>query len=183
LWGMADTERSKFAELLQEQIRHEFTAAQQYVALAVWFDGRDLPRLAKRFYRQSIEERNHALAMVRYLLDRGQPVAIPGSGDVRNDFSSAHEAIELALEQERAVTADIEAMAKAARLAEDYLGEQFVAWFLKEQVEEVARMSTLLTVVERAADNLFEVENHLFREAAAETGDAPDMPPVAGGKL
>ncbi|WIY06493.1 ferritin [Amycolatopsis mongoliensis] len=180
---MADTQRSKFSELLQAQIRHEFTAAQQYVALAVWFDARDLPRLAKRFYRQSLEERNHALAMVQYLLDRSQPVAIPGSGEVRNDFSGVHEAIELALDQERAVTADIEAMAKAARLEEDYLGEQFVAWFLKEQVEEVAQMSTLLTVVERAADNLFEVENHLYREAAAGVEDAPDMPPVAGGKL
>ncbi|MET8998509.1 ferritin [Amycolatopsis sp. NPDC004169] len=173
----------KFAELLQNQIRHEFTAAQQYTALAVWFDARDLPRLAKRFYRQSIEERNHALAMVRYLLDRNEPVSIPGTGEVRNDFSSAHEAIELALAQERAVTADIEAMAKAARLEEDYLGEQFVHWFLKEQVEEVSRMSTLLTVVERAGGNLFEVENHLFREQGTETEDAPDMPPVAGGKL
>lgn len=173
----------KFAELLRTQIRHEFTAAQQYIALAVWFDARDLPRLAKRFYRQSIEERNHALAMVRYLLDRDEPVAIPGTGDVRNDFSSVHEAIELALAQERAVTADIEAMAKAARLEEDYLGEQFVHWFLKEQVEEVAQMSTLLTVVERAGANLFEVENHLFREADTEEGTAPDMPPVAGGKL
>jgi ferritin len=180
---MAETQRSKFSGLLQAQIRHEFTAAQQYIALAVWFDARDLPRLAKRFYRQAIEERNHAMAMVQYLLDRDQPVAIPGSGEVRNDFSSVHEAIELALDQERTVTADIEAMAKAARAEEDYLGEQFVAWFLKEQVEEVAQMSTLLTVVERAADNLFEVENHLYRESAAAVEAAPDMPPVAGGKL
>ena len=179
---MADTERSKFAELLQEQIRHEFTAAQQYVALAVWFDGRDLPRLAKRFYRQSIEERNHALAMVRYLLDRGQPVAIPGIGDVRNDFSSAHEAIELALTQERAVTADIEAMAKAARLAEDYLGEQFVAWFLKEQVEEVAAMSTLLTITERAGSDFFKIEEFVARESAAAAAD-PSAPGAAGGAL
>lgn len=173
----------KFPELLRTQIRHEFTAAQQYIALAVWFDARDLPRLAKRFYRQSIEERNHALAMVRYLLDRDQPVVIPGSGDVRNDFSSVHEAISLALEQERTVTADIEAMAKAARADEDYLGEQFVAWFLKEQVEEVAQMTTLLTVVERAGGNLFEIENHLYRESATDVEEAPDMPPVAGGKL
>ncbi|WP_290061077.1 ferritin [Amycolatopsis solani] len=178
---MAKTQ--KFAELLQTQIRHEFTAAQQYIALAVWLDARDLPRLARRFYQQAIEERNHALAMVRYLLDRDQPVAIPGTGEVRNDFSSVHEVIELALAQERAVTAEIEAMAKAARAEEDYLGEQFVAWFLKEQVEEVAQMTTLLTVVERAGDNLFEVENHLFRESATEVEDAPDMPPVAGGKL
>lgn len=180
---MADNQRPKFAELLQAQLRREFTAAQQSLALAVWFDARDLPRLAARFYRQAIDERNHALAMVRYLLDRGRPAPIPGSGEVRNDFSTAHEAIALALDQQRSITADIEALARAARTEEDYLGEQFVAWFLKERVAEVARTSTLLTVVERAAGDLFEVENFLHREAAAGPADAPDMPPVAGGKL
>ena len=48
---------NKFQQALQEQVRNEFTAAQQYVALAVWFDGEDLPQLAKHFYRQSLEER------------------------------------------------------------------------------------------------------------------------------
>ena len=66
-FGALDT---KFHGLLQEQIRSEFTAAQQYIAIAVYFDGADLPQLAKHFYGQSVEERNHAMMLVQYLIDR-----------------------------------------------------------------------------------------------------------------
>src|SRR5699024_3915732 len=129
--------RSKFYELLQQHVHNEFNASQQYIAIAVWFDGRDLPRLARFFYNQSVEERNHALAIVQYMLDTDHHVDIPGSGDVRNDFSKVAEPIQLALDQEKEVSADIEELARAARAADDHTSEQFMQWFLKEQVEEV----------------------------------------------
>ncbi|TVT25490.1 ferritin [Amycolatopsis acidiphila] len=173
---------SKFHELLQQQIQNEFTASQQYVALAVWFDNSDLPQLAKFFYRQAVEERNHALAITRYLMDIDHHVEIPGTGEVRNDFNEVTELVELALEQEKGVTADFRILAKTAREQDDYQGEQFVQWFLKEQIEEVSKMTTLLNVVRRANGNLFDVENWLAREAAGDDGDS-GMPPVAGGKL
>ena len=37
-----------------------------------------LPQLAAHFYRQSVEERNHAMMMVQYLLDSGDEVVDPG---------------------------------------------------------------------------------------------------------
>ena len=83
---MTETTAASFVDLLRTQIRNEFTASQQYVAIAVWFDGADLPRLAARFYSQSVEERNHAMMMVRYMLDRGWEVHVPGIDDVRNEF-------------------------------------------------------------------------------------------------
>jgi ferritin len=175
--------RSKFHGLLQAQIHNEFNASQQYTALAVWFDSEDLPQLAKRFYKQSVEERNHAMALVQYLLDTGHHVEIPGSGEVRNDFSEASELIELALAKEKEVAADIKTLAKAARTEEDYMGEQFVQWFLKEQVEEIVQMTTLLNVVKRANGNLFDIEAHLYRESAGEPTADSAMPPVAGGAL
>ncbi|MDQ0378052.1 ferritin [Amycolatopsis thermophila] len=174
--------RSKFYELLQQQVQNEFNASQQYVALAVWFDNEDLPQLAKHFYRQAVEERNHALAIVQYLMDTDHHVEIPPTGEVRNDFADAVELVELALEQEKEVAADFRTLVKAARAEDDYQGEQFLQWFLKEQVEEVSQMSTLLNVVKRAAGNLFEVENWLARENVGDGGD-PGMPPVAGGAL
>ncbi|MDV6014532.1 ferritin [Haloechinothrix sp. LS1_15] len=173
---------SKFYELLQEQVRNELNAERQYVALAVWFDREDLPQLAKRFYRQAVEERNHAMAIVQYLLDTGHQVEIPGTAEVRNDFTEPAELIELALEQEKQVAADIESLAKTAREEDDYTGEQFVQWFLKEQVEEIATMSTLLNVAKRAGSNVFEIERFLDREGA-DAGPDPTMPPVAGGAL
>jgi bacterioferritin B len=174
---------SKFQEALQAQVRNEFTASQQYIALAVWFDGQDLPQLAKHFYRQSLEERNHAMMIVQYLLDNDIQPAIPGVAEVRNDFTDAAELIEVALNQERTVTDEVIALAKSARDEDDYKGEQFMQWFLKEQVEEVAQMSTLLNVVRRAAGNLFDVENFLARESVGDAGADPLAPRAAGGAL
>jgi ferritin len=174
---------SSFVELLAEQVRHEFTASQQYIAIAVWFDGHDLPRLATHFYQQSVEERNHAMMMVQYMLDRDWPLTVPGVDEVRNDFDRPTSPIEVALQQERAVTAQIEALFRAARREGDVLGEQFMLWFLKEQVEEVAAMSTLLTIAERAGDDWFQIEDHLAREAVGDGGRDASAPAAAGGLL
>ncbi|MET4058652.1 ferritin [Arthrobacter sp. UYP6] len=172
-----------FTELLEAQIGHEFNASQQYVAMAVFFDGEDLPQLARHFYAQSVEERNHAMMLVQYMLDRDMPVRIPGVGAVRNDFSTVVEPIALALEQEKQVTRQIEALFAAARTEGDALGEQFMLWFLKEQVEEVASMSTLLTVAKRA-DNLFDLENFMAREQVGDGGEHDaGAPEAAGGAL
>ncbi|OAP27264.1 Ferritin BfrB [Amycolatopsis sp. M39] len=175
--------RSKFYELLQAQIHNEFNASQQYIALAVWFDNEDLPQLAKHFYKQSVEERNHAMALLQYMLDRDHHVEVPGTGEVRNEFSAPLELLELALEQEKEVAADISAMAKAARAEEDYISEQFTQWFLKEQVEEISQMSTLVTVARRAGDSVYEIEKFLHRESVGDAGADSGMPPVAGGAL
>jgi bacterioferritin B len=172
-----------FVQLLTEQVRHEFTASQQYVAIAVWFDDHDLPRLAAHFYAQSVEERNHAMMMVQYMLDRDWPVTVPGVDEVRGHFSKPHEPIALALTQEKTVTAQIEALFRAAREEGDVLGEQFMLWFLKEQVEEVAAMNTLLTICQRAGDDWFQVEDHLAREAVGDNGRDASAPQAAGGAL
>jgi ferritin len=174
---------SKFHALLLDQVRSEFTASQQYIAVAVYLDGQDLPRLAAHFYAQALEERNHAMSMVRYLLDNGLSVVIPGIDNVRNDFDSVRDTVQLALHQEQEVTKQITTLARTARDEGDYLGEQFMQWFLKEQVEEVSSMSTLLTVVDRAGDNLFHIEDFVNRELPPSgTGD-PTAPPSAGPRV
>ncbi len=172
-----------FVDLLAEQVGNEFAAAQQYTAVAVYFDGADLPQLAKRFYRQAVEERNHAMMIVRYLLDKDFPVRIPGVPEVVTEFATVREPVELALNQERVVTQQITRLARAARDDGDYLGEQFMQWFLKEQVEEVAAMTTLLTVVDRAGENLFHLENFVDRELNTPAVADPTAPVAAGGSL
>jgi bacterioferritin B len=176
----SDSPSSKFHALLQDQIRHEFNAEHQYIAIAVWFDNADLPVLAKHFYAQALEERNHAMMIVQYFLDRGISVELSGTDAALSRFAQAREPIELALRQEQTVTDQIVELARTARDEGDYLGEQFMQWFLKEQVEEVARMSTLLTVADRAGTNLFDLENFVSREMSA-PADSTGAPAVAGG--
>jgi bacterioferritin B len=174
---------SMYLELLQQQVRNEFTAAQQYIAVAVWFDDQDLPQLAAHFYRQSLEERNHAMMMVQYLLDNDAHPEIPAIAEVRNDFKDVLDPLEFALQQEITVTGQIERLAKTARADDDYIGEQFMQWFLKEQVEEVAAMKTLVNVARRAGDNLFQLEEYLAREHVGDTGRDPTAPTAAGGAV
>ena len=174
---------SRYVGLLTDQIRNEFAASQQYIAIAVWFDHHDLPQLAKHFYRQAVEERNHAMMMVQWMLDRDIPVTIPSVPEVRNDFDDITEPIALALRQEKMVTDQIRALFATARAEDDALGEQFMLWFLKEQVEEVASMSTLLTIAQRAGHDWFDVETFLSREAVGDGGMDADAPTAAGGAL
>lgn len=174
---------TKFHKLLQEQIRSEFGASQQYIALAVYFDGEDLPQLAKHFYAQSVEERNHAMMLVRYLLDRDIEVEIPGVDAVRNRFDDAVDALKLALAQERTVTEQVSRLASVAREEGDYLGEQFMQWFLKEQVEEVSTVTTLVRIAQRAGQNLFNLEDFVARELTTGGGADAGAPTAAGGNL
>jgi bacterioferritin B len=171
-----------FDTLLAEQIGHEFAASQQYIAIAVWFDGQDLPQLAGYFYRQAVEERNHAMMLVQYRLDRDMGVAIPGVPAVKNEFENVREPIALALAQEKQVSAQIQALFAAARAEGDGLGEEAMLWFLREQVEEVASMQTLLTIASRT-ENLFDIENFVARETAGQTSADPGAPSAAGGAL
>jgi ferritin len=177
-----DGPKMKFHALLQDQIYNEFTSAQQYVAIAVYFDGADLPQLAKHFYGQAVEERNHAMMLVQHLLDRDIHVEIPGVDAVRNRFDRPRDALALALDQERAVTEQVSRLAAVARDEGDYLGEQFMQWFLQEQIEEVALISTLVRVADRAGANLFDLENFVARELGAAPAGL-GAPKAAGGHL
>jgi ferritin len=172
-----------FVEKLREQVGNEFAASQQYVAIAVYYDVHTLPRLAATFYQQAVEERNHAMMLVQFLLDVGESVEIPGVASPQTEFSDIAEPVALALDQEKRVSAQISALAGAAREDGDYMGEQFMQWFIKEQVEEVSSMSDLLAIVERSREQPMIVEEYLARERASSGTADPTAPPVAGGTL
>jgi ferritin len=169
-----------FVSRLNEQIGQEFAAHQQYVAIAVHYDAETLPQLARFFYRQALEERDHAMMMVQYLLDADADVVIPGVSAPQTGFDDIVAPVTLALQQEKNVSDQINALAAIAREAGDFTSEQFTQWFIKEQVEEVATMSDLLRVVERSKDDPMEVENYLAREHPGVESDDPTAPRPAG---
>jgi ferritin len=172
-----------FAEALNTQIGYEFGASQQYVAIAVYYDAENLPQLAAHFYRQAVEERNHAMMMVQYLLDADKDVVVPGVEAPQTSFHDVVAPVSLALEQEKRVTEQIVELVKRAREEGELVGEQFLHWFLQEQREEVASMTELLAVVERGKSQLLSVEEHLSRVAGDDNPLEAGAPPAAGGAL
>jgi ferritin len=160
-----------FADALNEQIANEFAAAQLYVGMAVYYDAETLPRLAAFFYRQAMEEREHAMMMVQYLLDAGEHAPVPGVREPRSGFADLVEPVAIALEQERKVSGQISELAALAREGGDYQSEQFMQWFLEEQVEEEASMTDLLAVAERTRSVPMLLEEYLARD---KPGARPD---------
>ena len=171
----------QFVSELNDQIEREYGAHQQYAAVAVYYDALTLPRMAAFFYAQAVEERGHAMMMVQYLLDAGEQPVIPGVAAPKVDFADIVEPVRVALEQERRVTDQISGLVAIAREANDFVSEQFMQWFLKEQVEEVATMSDLLAVCERSKDRPSEIEDYLAREHPGDAGGDPTAPAIAGG--
>ncbi len=162
----------KLLAALNEQVGHELGAANQYTAIAAHFDGQSLGGLARFFYAQSDEEREHAMKFVKFIVDAGGKLAIPEIPAPRADFGTAEEAVGLALESEKRVTAQIYALVEGAKADSNYIALRFLDWFVEEQFEEITSMEELLQVVRLAGrDRLLAVEEHLERE-----GKLPDAP-------
>jgi ferritin len=123
------------------------------------------------------------MMMVQYLLDADDRVVIPAVDAPQVDFADVVEPVQLALDQEKRVTAQIQQLVLTARDEGDLVGEQFLHWFLQEQREEVASMSALLDVVSRSKNDVMEVEQYLARESGGENPLEAGAPPAAGGAL
>jgi ferritin len=170
---------ARFVEQLNAQIGNELAAHNQYLACAVYYDALTMPRMAAFFYAQALEERDHAAMMIQYLLDTDSDVVIPAVEAPVNGFADLVAPIALALEQEKRVTQQINALLTTARAESDFASEQFMQWFIKEQVEEVATMGDLLAVATRNRDDIEDIEEYVAREQSGPEAD-PSAPRRAG---
>ena len=148
--------------LINEQIAHELIASNQYLQLATYFDGLALRKLSGFFYKQSEEEREHALKFVHYLTEVGGDVRILEIPAANYDIKSAEHAFEMSLDWEKEVTRRIHAMMDLAVEQKDYASQAFLQWFVTEQVEEEDSMSTMLQIVRQAGEkNLLMIEAYM----------------------
>lgn len=150
------------ANLMNEQIAHELIASNQYLQIATYFDGQALRKLSDFFYKQSEEEREHALKFVKYMTEVGGEVRILEIPASTYDIKSAEHAFQLSLDWEKEVTRRINAMMDLAIEEKDYASQAFLQWYVTEQVEEEDSMGTMLQIVQQAGQkNLIMVEAYL----------------------
>lgn len=161
---------------INQQVGNEFGASLQYVSIASYFDNEDLEELAAFFFRQADEEKMHAMKFVQYILDTSGQVQIPTIPATRYEFNSAEDAVKAALDWEVEVTKQINGLMDIAVSQNDYIAQDFLRWFVTEQLEEISTMDTLLNIVRRAKDNLLLVEEYLARRpdphAGGDSGEA-----------
>jgi ferritin len=150
---------------INEEIGLELFASNQYVAMASYFDGLALKKLAKMFFKQSDEEREHAMKFVRYLNEAGGTVEVPAVKAPQGTFKTVEDVIRVALDWELEVTRRINALMALAIDQKDYIAQDFLRWFVTEQLEEVSTMENLLKVVQQAGErNIIMLEAYLSHD-------------------
>lgn len=161
----------KLLAALNAQVGNEIHASLQYTSIAAHFDAENLPQLASFFARQATEEREHALKFVGFVVDVGGRVEIPAIAAPKHQFASAAEAVRLSLDWERTVTDQIYSLVEIASAERNHIALRFLDWFVNEQLEEITLMDQLLSLVERAGDNLLVIEDYLSRNSLVAEGE------------
>lgn len=147
---------------INEQVGHEFQAAHQYANIACYFDSLGLKKLGKMFIKQSEEEHSHAMKFVDYVMETGGKVAVPAVVATQSEFGSVEEAVQLSLDWEWEVTRRINALMALSIEQKDYAAQDFLRWFVTEQVEEISTMDNLLKIVRQSGPkNLIMLEAYL----------------------
>ncbi|MEQ9285800.1 MAG: ferritin [Cyclobacteriaceae bacterium] len=126
----------EIAASLKKQLQLESHSSNAYLAAAAWCDAKGYNHSADFFYRQSNEEREHMLRIFKYLVKMGAQPQVPASKESSQEFSTLRAAFEEALNMEITVTESIHRIYNQCRKANDFATEEFMRWFVNEQVEE-----------------------------------------------
>ncbi|SDL84593.1 ferritin [Catalinimonas alkaloidigena] len=152
------------AALLNQQIALEAASSSAYLAMAAWCDQHGFDHTAGHFYKQSEEERKHMLKLFHYLSDMGGLAVSPPLSEVQHEFASLRDVFESALDHEVQVTESINKIVAACRKSNDFATENFMQWYVKEQVEEeyiVRRALELIDLAEAGSLDLIELDERL----------------------
>lgn len=147
---------------INEQIGNEFGANLEYLQIASYFESGDMLKFSQIFFEQAAEERMHALKLLNYVLDAGGEVDIPAIPKPRKEFDSPADAVQAALDWEVKVTGQINNLMNIAVDEKDHIAQEFLRWFVNEQLEEISKMSTMLNIIKRAGDNLLMAETYIM---------------------
>ncbi len=131
-------------KLLNDQIKYEAMASMDYLAMASWADAEGYGGIANFFYTQSEEEREHMLKLVKFMNERGGTVNIPALDEPKDDFTSLASLFQKFLASEEFVTEKINIIIDECLNQKDYNTNNFMQWYVTEQLEEEATARTLL---------------------------------------
>ncbi|UGU18010.1 ferritin [Sinomicrobium kalidii] len=135
-------------DMLNEQIAREAHSSSIYLAMASWCDHSALNNSAHFFYEQAKEEREHMMKIFKFINDNGGMAYSPEVSNITHEYNSLEEVFESALEQEIGITKSIHNIVLKCRKVNDLTTENFLQWFIKEQMEEEQTMRNALDLFE-----------------------------------
>ncbi len=124
------------SKLLNEQINKELYSAYIYLDMSNFYADKGLDGFANWFRVQTMEEKDHAMLILDYLLENGEQCDLLPIGKPEGGYKEIIDPLKAAYDHEKYVTASINAIYKEADKKSDYRTMQFLNWFIKEQGEE-----------------------------------------------
>ncbi|MDN5202286.1 ferritin [Fulvivirgaceae bacterium BMA10] len=128
--------REEIVNILNKQVQIEAQSAANYLAMAAWCDVRGYDNSAEFYFKQSDEERKHQLKLFHYLADMECDAISPAIEEPQHEFTTLRSVFERALEMEIAVTDAIHNVVRECRKHGDIATEEFMRWYVQEQIEE-----------------------------------------------
>ena len=157
-------------QILNNQIKIEGNSSAKYLAMASWCAEKGFESATSFFMAQADEERTHMLKIFNYILERGGKAISPEVSDVRHEYDSLRELCETALEQEISVSNSINRVVDVARKANDFATDNFMQWFVSEQIEEEAiarRIVELFDIIGEGGVGLFTIDKEIGKVRGA----------------
>ena len=123
-------------DAINEQINKELYSSYLYLSMAAYFENKNLPGFAKWMHIQEGEEREHAMKLYEFLVDRGGRALLKSIAAPQTDWKTSLDLFKQVAEHEAAVTASIHVLYALATKENDYAAQVMLHWFITEQVEE-----------------------------------------------
>jgi len=144
----------KMEEAINKQINAELYSAYLYLSMAAYFESTNLSGFAKWMEVQAQEEKQHAMKLYHYVIERGGRVILDAIQKPQSEWKSPLDVFEAVYAHEKHVTELIYNLMDMAKSEKDYATEVMLHWFIKEQVEEEANASSILERIKMVKDSV-----------------------------
>jgi ferritin len=163
---------TKVEKALNEQVEKEGYSSSLYLAMASWAEVKGMPGIAEWLYIQSDEERIHMLKLVKFINERGGKAVVPAFRQPGADFSSVKTMFEEVLKHEQFISASINDIVAVCITERDYTTQQWLQWFVNEQIEEETNAMQILDKLELLGDGSLYLFDRDIMSLRKEAGSA-----------
>ena len=164
---------ARVVEAINHQINSELSASYSYLAMSAWCERQKFTGAARWLRLQSQEEYMHAMKLFDFILARDAEVTLQPLDEPRQSFKSLADVFERALEQEQAVSGQIDALYETAFKEKAFAAVAELQWFLTEQVEEEKTGREIVAkfkLIGNDPASLLDMDRELGSRTAVETG-------------
>ena len=144
--------KEKIQKALNKQVNAELYSSYLYLAMAAYFETINLKGFANWMRVQTQEELVHAMKFYDFIIERGGKAVLSSIEGPRTEWPSPLAVFEHAYEHEQKVTGLINTLVDLSIAEQDHATNNFLQWFVAEQVEEEASADEVVQKIKLMGD-------------------------------